>query len=137
MTDKLCTFSVFVTIAIKHQMWSDRIIHLRSNNYWILHVCLYSCFSYPAYKLHIFCTALYYCILFFSWDIPIVFLNSNLVLLSVPHLAVPNILHYLINGTIIRKVTAHKMCVLLFSTTFVWNISHSRKNSVICYHKYT
>ena len=27
-----------------------------------------------------------------------------------------------------EKVTEHKMCVLIFSTTFVWNISHSKKN---------
>jgi hypothetical protein len=26
-----------------------------------------------------------------------------------------------------RKVTEHKMCVLIFCTTFVWNISHSKK----------
>jgi hypothetical protein len=40
-------------------------------------------------------------------------------------------LHYLINGTIFEKkkrVPGHKMCVLIFSTTFVWNISHSKKN---------
>jgi hypothetical protein len=36
--------------------------------------------------------------------------------------------HYLINGTIFGSVTEHKMCVLIFSTTFVWNISHSKKN---------
>ena len=37
--------------------------------------------------------------------------------------------HYLINVTILRKkkVTEHKMCVLIFSTTFVWNISHSKE----------
>jgi hypothetical protein len=29
----------------------------------------------------------------------------------------------------------HKMCVLIFSTTFVWNISHSKKNSRRYYHK--
>ena len=27
-----------------------------------------------------------------------------------------------------KKVTEHKMCVLIFSTTSVWNISHSKKN---------
>jgi hypothetical protein len=27
-----------------------------------------------------------------------------------------------------KKITEHKMCVLIFSTTFVWNISHSKKN---------
>jgi hypothetical protein len=27
-----------------------------------------------------------------------------------------------------KNVTEHKMCVLIFSTTFVWNISHCKKN---------
>jgi len=36
--------------------------------------------------------------------------------------------HYVIKGTIFgEKVTEHKTCVLIFSTTFVWNISHSKK----------
>jgi len=26
-----------------------------------------------------------------------------------------------------KEVTEHKMCVLIFSTSFVWNISHSKK----------
>jgi hypothetical protein len=29
---------------------------------------------------------------------------------------------------LIKKVIEHKMCVLISSTTFVWNISHSKKN---------
>ena len=39
--------------------------------------------------------------------------------------------HYLIDGTIFwrrKKVTGHKMRVLIFSTTLAWNISHSKKN---------
>ena len=27
-----------------------------------------------------------------------------------------------------KKLTEHKMCVSIFSITFVWNISHSKKN---------
>jgi len=44
--------------------------------------------------------------------------------------------HYFINGTIFeKKVTEHKMCVLIFSTTFASNISHSKKNSAGCDYK--
>ena len=36
--------------------------------------------------------------------------------------------HYLTNGTIFgKKVTEYKMCVLIFSTDFAWNISYSKK----------
>jgi hypothetical protein len=36
---------------------------------------------------------------------------------------------YLINSIIFEKeVIEPEMCVLIFSTTFVWNISHSKKN---------
>ena len=40
-------------------------------------------------------------------------------------------LHYLMNVTIFvkkKKVVAFKICVLILSTTFVWNISHPKKN---------
>ena len=44
--------------------------------------------------------------------------------------------HYLLNGTIFgKKFVEHKMCILSFSTTFVWNISHSRMNSARYCHK--
>jgi hypothetical protein len=37
-----------------------------------------------------------------------------------------------------RKIfTEHKMCVLIFSTNFIWNISHSKKNQGRYYHKHT
>jgi hypothetical protein len=35
------------------------------------------------------------------------------------------------------KVIEHKMCVLIFSTVFMWNISHSKKISARYYHKRT
>jgi len=34
-----------------------------------------------------------------------------------------------------KKVIEHKMYVLIFSTTFVWNVSHSKKNWAIYDHK--
>jgi cytochrome c oxidase subunit IV len=34
-----------------------------------------------------------------------------------------------------KKVIEHKMCVLIFSTTFVWNISHSLEKWARYYHK--
>ena len=38
---------------------------------------------------------------------------------------------------ILSKKSLKIRCVLFFSTTFVWNISHSQKNSARCYHKCT
>ena len=47
------------------------------------------------------------------------------------------VLHYLINGTIFGggEVIDNEMCVAIFSTTFVWNIFHSKKNWARYYHK--
>ena len=44
--------------------------------------------------------------------------------------------HYFIKSTIFGKnVIEHKTCVLIFSTTFIWNISHSKMNSRRYCHK--
>jgi len=45
--------------------------------------------------------------------------------------------HYLINGAISRKKLLNIKYVLIFSTTVVWNISHSRKHSARYYHRGT
>ena len=47
--------------------------------------------------------------------------------------------HYLINGTIFwgKKVIEHKTHVFIFSTTFVRNFSHFKKDSARCCHKCT
>jgi hypothetical protein len=36
-----------------------------------------------------------------------------------------------------KKVTVFKMCAFVFSTTFVWHISHSKKKWARCIQKYT
>ena len=36
-----------------------------------------------------------------------------------------------------KIVTGHEMCVLIFSTTFVGNVSHPKEKSPRYYHKYT
>ena len=42
------------------------------------------------------------------------------------------------NGTIFwKKSTEYSIFFLIFSTNFVWNISHSKKNSATFYHKCT
>jgi len=63
------------------------------------------------------------------------FLRS-IVLSRVPCLAVPYFSTLSHKGFDFRKnVTEHKECVLSFSTTYVSNISYSKKNSARCYHK--
>jgi len=36
-----------------------------------------------------------------------------------------------------KKITVRKMCVLIFSTTFVWNVSYSKKYPTRYCHKCT
>ena len=72
-----------------------------------------SCFSYPACNSHTF-YAVFYCCLWPFW----------------PYRIFP---HYLITGTIFETNIKHKMRVLIFFTTYAWNISYSKKTSVRYY----
>ena len=66
-------------------------------------------------------------------------MNMRPGILSVVCLALPYFspLSHKRNNFRKKKVIEHKMCVLIFSTTFVRNIPHSKKNSGRYYHKYT
>jgi hypothetical protein len=62
---------------------------------------------------------------------------SLIVLLSVPFTAVPYFSTVSQNRTTFeggKKVLEHKTCVLIFSITVVWNISHSKRKWPIYFH---
>jgi hypothetical protein len=62
----------------------------------------------------------------------------RIILSSVPCLALPyfsTLSHK--RHDFRKKVIKHKMCFLIFSTTFVWNNSHCKKNWARYYHKCT
>ena len=64
--------------------------------------------------------------------------NRNVIAVFIVLCPVWCLPHYLTNGTIFEKrVGEYKMCVLSFSTTFVWNISRCKNNSTRYYHKCT
>ena len=44
--------------------------------------------------------------------------------------------HYLIKDAIFGKTLLNKKCVLIFSTTLIWNISHCKNNSARHCHKW-
>jgi surface polysaccharide O-acyltransferase-like enzyme len=90
------------------------LLQWKSNKYYIFWVCVCS-LSYPAFNVH----APYYSQL---WPAPLYSIFA----------------HYLINDTIFgKKKLLNIKCVLIFCTTFVWNISHSKKNSARYYHQCT
>jgi hypothetical protein len=61
-----------------------------------------------------------------------------IILSSVAYLAVPYFFTLAHKQQDFRKkVVSHKMCVLIFSITFVWNISHSENNEARFYHTCT
>jgi hypothetical protein len=80
-------------------------------------VCRRPCLSCVACKLHLFCAALH-C---HQWPVWLYHIFP----------------HYLTNGKSCGKTRLTNIrCVLIFSTTFVWNISHSKKKLARYYHKY-
>jgi hypothetical protein len=56
---------------------------------------------------------------------------------SVPCLVLPHFSHYLITARFSEGKNNNIKCVLVFSTTFVWNISHFKKHSEILSYMYT
>jgi hypothetical protein len=59
------------------------------------------------------------------------------ILLYASFVALQYYLYYLINGTVLKRIVIeYKTCVLIFSTKFVRNISHSTKSWARYSHKY-
>ena len=58
-------------------------------------------------------------------------LLSSLVCMAVPLFFVSSLKRHNLQ----KKFIEHKMRVYIFSTSFVWNVSHSKKNSASYYHK--
>ena len=81
----------------------------KSNKYYIFWERIFR-FRYLAWNAH----APYYIVI---WDL---FVSAIFIL------------HYLINGKILGKKLLNTKCVFIFYTTFVWNISHSKKNWARC-----
>jgi len=97
----LCCFSVFVSFAMKHIMRSNEVSSYEAIIFNIRRVYLYYYVSHSERKSRFFCAVLYN--LFWPvWYYHIFFLN------------------YTLNDSIFRKnYIEHKMCVLIFCTTFV------------------
>ena len=83
----------------------------------IMSACLHSCFSYSAWSLHLFSVAMCVCL----WPVRLYHFFCTLC-------------HK--KSDFLEEVTKHKMCALIFSTSFVWNISHSKENSASYFHKW-
>jgi hypothetical protein len=82
--------------------FEQQLLQWKSNKYYIFSVCVWS-IRHQACNAHAPCYRL--------WP-------ARLYNIFPP---------YLINGTIfVKKFMKHKMCDLIFSTNFIWNISHSK-----------
>ena len=94
---------IIIIISNIRRAFLQTLLQRRSNKYYIFWVCVCT-LRYPACNAHapychVACSALQY--------------FSTL---------------YHKRHDFRKKVTEHKMCVLIFCTNFVWNISHSKKN---------
>jgi hypothetical protein len=94
------------------------------------HVCATIVVVGKQWVLHNLCVCVCVCVCFCSLSYPTC--NAHAPYCHLWPALLYNIFpHYLINGTIFeKKATEHKMCVLILSTNFVWNISHSKKKWV-------
>jgi hypothetical protein len=107
-----CTYNV--------TMRRDRVTIVAVKNKLLLNIlCVpfYSWISYPSGKLHLFLN----CIIL-----------SSVTCLALPHFSALSHKWHDFQKIKIK----HKICGLIFSTTFVRNISHSKKNSVRYFHKF-
>jgi hypothetical protein len=100
--------------VVAHFLRSEAINQLWSNEYQILLVCV--------------------CILALLPDMQFTPCLYRVILSSVTCMDPP---YYLQKGVIWGKDLLNMKCVMIFSTTFVWNISHSKKNSARYYQKCT
>ena len=65
------------------------------------------------------------------------FIFPYLTCLDLPYFCTISYKRHDFSGGVGGGMIEHKMCVLIFSATFVRNISHSKKNSARYYHKCT
>ena len=101
-TTRQCTYTVTMKCA--------RVAIVAVEKRWLLHVlsvCLCSCLAYPAYK-------------------------SNAHFIAIRGLSHSTTLPHIITHSAPfskEKKSAHLKCVLIFPNTFVWNISHCKKQN--------
>jgi len=108
----------FLSVAVKHFTRSDGLINYEEVSIKYYECVSLPCRSYPAAKFIFFC-AEFDCYAWPAWPNDIFPLYLKKAQFS------------------LIKSFVHKMCVLISYTTFVRNISHSKKYSVSYNHKYT
>jgi len=113
----LSIFSVCIRVAVKLLRDLTELIKYEAICTNITSVRLYSCLSYRTCKSHLFCISFYS--------------RSCGVCLAVPHFPTLSSKRQGFR----KNITENKTLVLIFSTAFYWNISHSEINLESSYHK--